>query len=39
MVADESPGVGIDDIEITFVAGLLTDQSQRHVDSGPGVAA
>jgi HSP20 family protein len=31
MVAAELPGVGIDDIEITFQDGLLTVQGQRHV--------
>jgi len=33
MVAVELPGVGIDDIEITFQDGLLTVQGQRHVPS------
>ena len=31
MVAVELPGVGIDDLEITFEDGLLTIQGQRHV--------
>jgi HSP20 family protein len=31
MVTAELPGVGIDDIEITFQDGLLTVQGQRHV--------
>ncbi len=36
LVAAELPGVGIDDLEITFQDGLLTVQGQRHVapDSG-----
>jgi HSP20 family protein len=31
LVSAELPGVGIDDIEITFQDGLLTVQGQRHV--------
>jgi HSP20 family protein len=31
LVAAELPGVGIDDLEITFEGGLLTIQGQRHV--------
>lgn len=31
LVAAELPGVGIDDLEITFEDGLLTIQGQRHV--------
>ena len=31
LVAVELPGVGIDDLEITFQDGLLTVQGQRHV--------
>jgi HSP20 family protein len=31
LVAVELPGVGIDDLEITFQDGLLTIQGQRHV--------
>jgi HSP20 family protein len=31
LVSAELPGVGIDDIEITFQDGLLTVQGQRHI--------
>jgi HSP20 family protein len=34
LVVAELPGVGIDDLEITFESGLLTIQGERHVAPG-----
>jgi HSP20 family protein len=35
LVMAELPGVGIDDLEITFQDGVLTIQGERHVAHGP----